>query len=60
MTKKRVASPQVPPGAIAVLDSKGNLRGVVGPSAIAWRVASKVSSSNGKGKGERDSWSFPK
>lgn len=53
---------EVPPGKIAVLDQRGNLRGHVGPratSVTATRFTGKAGAKLAKKDG-RDSWSFPK
>jgi hypothetical protein len=63
MSKKQRKPGTVPPGRIAVLDRKGNLRGHVGPKATsvtASRFTGQPGAKLTKNKGERDSWSFPK
>jgi hypothetical protein len=61
MSEKQRKPGTVPPGRIAVLDRKGNLRGHVGPKATSV-TASRFTGQPGAKltKGERDSWSFPK
>lgn len=65
MKKKQHKPGEVPPGRIAVLDRAGNIRGHVGPTATGATAARFTNETGavftkGKGKGERDSWSFPK